>query len=493
MVVQVFSGYGTPEYSLHSTTATMFDSPFEPFVLYAKTTSCILDSPPPWRPPPSPPPLMPPPPAPPPPHPIGRGCFNPTAVRASILNYDQSIIASVPEIAVGSFRLSALYCADHPECMGFTENTTQGAVTYTLHQVMDLSYDEGEMQHTLYLKLDICLASPPPPPTCTDGGVWRMDAPVTLETCDTPTPPETPTTARCACMSGQVYINGVCSGPPQCPVQSPKPPSPFSPPLAPPLPPPSPRQPFLAPPTTLPVCSAAQESNNKAYCYDLSFTSSVCQIDDGVHCPERCGLCRRTFARGPRAVTVSVQMRVAQSIDTFAPMRFRRRVADSLGISENQIETTLSHGSTIVDMSIVTASGSLGAATQLQEAIMNTFTDASVATTLLGVPVTSVAAASLSVAPPAAPPVAPPQPPPPEPPHAPPSLPPPPNLPVSDSTSAVVAVGVVGTAVASAAALLGMGVYRSFSKAGTPLYSKAPADTAVGVVYAEMGFPLGRA
>jgi hypothetical protein len=197
--------------------------------------------------------------------------------------------------------------------------------------------------------------------------------------------------------------------------------------------------------------------------------------------------------RGPRAVSVSVQMRVAQSIDTFAPMAFRRRVADSLGISENQIATTLSPGSTIVDMSIVTASGSLEAATQLQTTIVSTLGDASAASTLLGVPVTMGAAASLSVAPPVAPPLAPPQTPPPQPPRAPPRLPPPPNTPSTDATSAAVAVGVVGTVVASAVVLLGLGVYRSISKADTPLYSKAPVNTATGVIYAEMGFPLGRA
>ena len=141
----------------------------------------------------------------------------------------------------------------------------------------------------------------------------------------------------------------------------------------------------------------------------------VCAFDNGAHCPERCGLCQRRFADPKRSTTVNVQMTIDQQIDLFDPMPFRRKFAEALDISEAQIGIALSAGSTVVDMSIKTMSGTASAALALDTKIANTFSNPSVAQTVLGVPVLSFTA-SVASATPAPPPGVPnPSPPPPVP------------------------------------------------------------------------------
>jgi hypothetical protein len=125
-----------------------------------------------------------------------------------------------------------------------------------------------------------------------------------------------------------------------------------------------------------------------------------------VHCPERCGLCRRTFANPASSHSVSARFVVSFAIELLDVDAFKQNLADSLGISAAQIKIELSIGifdyvqqAAVVDATLATVSGTQQAAVALASSVSQAFPDASSASATLGVPVQSspvVAAVSSS-------------------------------------------------------------------------------------------------
>lgn len=285
---------------------------------------------------------------------------------------------------------------------------------------------------------------PPPTPECSGGQVYTQSTVAIQPTCADPSPSQPVTiVSRCACPTGMLLHEGQCIDAISCPMVSPSPPPPPYPPS--PSPPP-PQQPLFSPPSTLPNCTAAQEEQNKEFCYNAEFGQSVCAMDGGFHCPERCGLCKRAFADPTESTTVGVQVGVDQTVDEFQPMPFRQKFADAMAISVNAIEIQVSAGSTIVDMTIATVEGTADAAQALQTKVAATLSDPSTAGNVLGVPVTSIASTVLAQSP-YGPPPSPPLPSPPPLPRPPPSPPRPPP-PESDDNSGL--FGIILSSVAGA-------------------------------------------
>ena len=108
--------------------------------------------------------------------------------------------------------------------------------------------------------------------------------------------------------------------------------------------------------------------------------------DNGIHCPERCGLCERSFANPETSTTVQVQVSVDQPIHEFQPTPFRQAFADSLAISVNSIRLVLSAGSTVVDMQISTVGGTPEEASTLHSRVGSVFASPSAASSVMGVP-----------------------------------------------------------------------------------------------------------
>ena len=220
----------------------------------------------------------------------------------------------------------------------------------------------------------------------------------------------------------------------------------------------------------------------------------MCAFDNGIHCPERCGLCRRAFADPERSTTVAVQVAVDQPVHEFEPMQFRQKFADAVAISVNSIQMELSAGSTIVDMTLSTVSGSDADAQSLNAKIASTFPDASSAASTLGVPVlslTSNVAAASPVAPPSPPSPEPSPPPIPSPPK--PSTPPPSPVPSPSSTDdgnsqlfAIALASVVGALVLAVVVFVCC-CMRSEPKPQQSGY-RAPLMPPAVVVYAESAF-----
>ena len=282
---------------------------------------------------------------------------------------------------------------------------------------------------------------PPPippmaPPGCTTGKVWSPSSRYSQEaTCEHPDPdffllPDGQTIGRCACPSGKVLTTtGECTDASTCKIKSPSPPPPSASPLPPPLPP---LMPYLSPPTTLPKCTAAQEVQNERYCYNRMFTSSICQFDNGLHCPERCGLCKRNFNRGRLAVRIGLSLKIARTIYTFDRAQFRRRFADAIGISDAQLQVNIRAGSTIIEMEAVTVGGTMSEAATIVSDIESTFTDMETSSVILEETLLSPVTTSILNPPPTGPPSVPPSAPPPLPL---PMLPPPVATPTPPSTS----------------------------------------------------------
>lgn len=295
---------------------------------------------------------------------------------------------------------------------------------------------------------------PRPPPSCSGGRTWRSNVPPNEATCSNPYPNQPNfLVSRCICNDGELFEEGgarcvVASG---CPAGSPKPPPPPS------NPPPSPHPPLypVHSPPPAPLCTPSQEAQNKLYCYDVDFSDRICEFDRGIHCPERCGKCRRSFSTASRSNFVTLQLVLDLSINEVDQNTLKQRLADVLQISAAQIEFALFGGSTIVDAVIVTVDGTLASATELQATVSAQLPDASSVTTKLGVPVTSAPVVGTGSSGPATPPTLPPAlPPPTSPPHpetpppkhSPPPVPPrPPPITSDDSSIPNVAI-VIGSA-----------------------------------------------
>jgi len=139
-------------------------------------------------------------------------------------------------------------------------------------------------------------------------------------------------------------------------------------------------------------------------------------------------------------------------IQQFSRPVFRKRIAESLQISEAQVKETLASGSTIVEVNTFTTEGTAAAAVELGNTFNQVFKDISDTVELLGHVATEMSA-TLSIpepsppTPPATPPQVPPHTPPPSPPpHTPPEpLPPPTGPPSSDTNTAAVAGVIVGS------------------------------------------------
>ena len=336
--------------------------------------------------------------------------------------------------------------------------------------ITNFCYDPGSGQTCSSPPETNCQPPPSPPPGCAAGRVWSETAPAIDGTCEEPDPPPTTTTvARCACANGQVLHDDACINAFACPLQAPLPPPEPHP------PPPPPRQPLLAPPSSLPPCTPEQDAENQPYCYSRTFSTAFCALDGGSRCPERCTKCRRVFAPRARSAVVKVGFTIDQPLEAFQPMPFRQSFADAISVSVNQVDLQLSSGSTVVDITIVSPSGTVDAAAAIEAKVTESFSDPVVAAATLGVPVISMEAATTEEASPAAPP------------HNPPNHPPvhPPVSPETTGgefpTGAI--VGVVLAALLLAAAV-GVGVYlwsNSEDDDGKK-FSQVPTSTAAGVV-----------
>jgi hypothetical protein len=248
---------------------------------------------------------------------------------------------------------------------------------------------------------------------------------------------------------------------------------------------------MFSPPATLPNCTSTQEAQNKAFCYNAEFGQAVCAMDNGIHCPERCGLCKRAFADPDESTTVSVQVAVDQTVDGFHPMPFRQKFADAMAISVNAIEMQVSAGSTIVDMTIATVEGTADAAQALQTKVAATLSDPSTAGSVLGVPVLSVASSVVAQAPYTPPPPPSPPPPPPSPPR-----PPPPPPPASDDDNswlyAIIIASVAGALIVALVGFVCFCTPKTESRDDSfAAYMQALNPPAV-VVYAESAMSLKR-
>lgn len=294
-----------------------------------------------------------------------------------------------------------------------------------------------------------------------------------------------------------MVIDGSCQNLNLCPALPLRPPPLRPPPASPPPPSHPPRQPLLSPPASLPLCTAEQEANNHEYCYDPDFSlSTVCEFDGGVHCPERCGKCRRVFSNPQTSATVDVEFVVDQSVEAFEPMPVRERFADAIAVSVNAIEMELSAGSTVVNMKISTVEGTEAAAQAVQTRIGAAFSSPTAVTEVLQVPVLSFSS-QVAPAPPHAPPPSPSAPPHiPSPPSSPPPSPPPspsPTVVAEDNSMLLFIVfsSVTGALIVAAILYCVLCLGDDDEKRRRRRYAYRPQPPPAVVVYAESALDKG--
>ena len=299
----------------------------------------------------------------------------------------------------------------------------------------------------------IAPSSPPAPEqeVCVNGTEWRLNVHPDDQTCLNPNlVPSTQLVDRCACPTGRYMQFGSCVDPNECTLVSPRPPPPSAPPPQPPTPPLMPNS--YSPQASTP-CDFQQEDENKQYCYDRQWSTLVCALDGGIRCPERCGICKRVIRDNPITNSfIKIKFVFNTEIQKFDRPVFRRRIAESLQISEAQVKETLAAGSTIVEVHTFTVEGTASAAVELGNTFNQVFKDISDTVELLGHVATEMSA-TLSIPEPSPP--TPPETPPPVPPHTPqPLLPPhtppqppepsaPPTGPSSSDTNTAAVAGVV--------------------------------------------------
>ena len=230
-----------------------------------------------------------------------------------------------------------------------------------------------------------------PPPTCPYAGqVWKQCGSACDRTCHSLNQPCTRVcVAKCECENPSfVVVNGACVAPVFCPPAPPFPPSPS---------PPPPFPPFLpeASPPPAPICTPAQNDQNAAYCNAPDFDDSVCGFDNGLYCPEKCGVCTRSYPTNENtASVVKWRLRISTPIYQFDRGLFRRSLARTLSVSPAQVSLSVSAGSTVVEVTIATPSGDEAAAAAIAGIINSQLGDPTNAASLLSFPVESVEAAA---------------------------------------------------------------------------------------------------
>ena len=314
--------------------------------------------------------------------------------------------------------------------------------------------------HTSLHATAIAPSSPPaPPPTvCVNGMEWTENAHPVDATCLHPTqPPSTHLVDRCACVEGMYMQDGGCVEPNDCDIFSPSPPPPRAPPPHPPTPPLIPNS--YSPSASSP-CTAQQDIQNKNYCYDRLFSSSMCELDERVRCPEKCGRCNRIFLTDTATNSyVKIEFVFSTPIEKFDRPVFRQRFASSLEISEFSIDERIAQGSSKVNVDIFSIDGSAFAAASIGNKFNEIFTKLSDTDDILGHEATEMSIELMIPepsppppprSPPRSPPLVPPTTPPLSPPLSPP-LPPLPTLPPGteddDSNTGAVVGAVAGSIV----------------------------------------------
>ena len=318
-----------------------------------------------------------------------------------------------------------------------------------------------------------------PPVVCSNGQEFTTSAPPLEATCEIPNPIQPLFKVdRCACPIDKVVHEGVCIHTNTCPGSQ----------LRSTSPPPPPNKPNVdsVSSSSLSECTSMQELQNEAYCYNSQFTQQVCNFDEGVHCPERCGVCMRVFSNRVTNI-VRVSVRIEQDVHTFDPAAFRGVFADAVAVSSKSFQMRISTGSTVVELDISTVSGTPSAAYELNKNVLGSLPSPAAATAALNVPVLSVESSVVWDAP-----TLPPQPPPPSPPpsHPPPPgtpQPPPPSSPETANHGSIIAIVVASI---SGALILAVVVFVCFCR---PPKNTNPKEFTVKdqrpiVVYAETAF-----
>ena len=183
--------------------------------------------------------------------------------------------------------------------------------------------------------------------------------------------------------------------------------------------------PIAKSPPPMPVCTPAQVEQNRVYCNQEPFNVTVCELDGGIYCPERCGVCAEAIADPDTSTTVQWTTKIATEVHLFDQEAYRNRLSAALGISRNRVRLQVKAGSVDVESTIVTPGGSQQEATELVQIIVETFTSTKVASVLLDVVVDSFDLPKTISASPSLPPL----------PRAPPTSPSPNKPPPSSPTS----------------------------------------------------------
>lgn len=338
---------------------------------------------------------------------MGYGCFSHVSMPA-YPSGRQIIVSPAP----ATLEDAGHECYIRSSCTYVWELDSDGMKMYGLFESGSLEMANSPYS-TVWARRGLCTQpSPPPspsapPPSCSGGKTWVPDSPLVQPTCAVPNPtPSGYFVDRCACPGEELFDEaaGQCVDPVECPARSLPPPPPLN-------PPPSPYPPLYpnnSPDPPDDVCTAEQEAQNQPYCYHADFVPDICEYDDGIYCPERCGVCRIEYADPARNHAAQIDVIADAAIETINIPDVKQRLADALGISAARISIALSGASVRVLITIATVEGSPVAAEETAEAARKILETKEAASTVLGLSVeeTSVlVAAGSPVAPPAPPPV----------------------------------------------------------------------------------------
>ena len=127
------------------------------------------------------------------------------------------------------------------------------------------------------------------------------------------------------------------------------------------------------------------QQNQASFCFAEDFDPAVCTFDNGIYCPNRCGVCAVTVA--PQAPVLQLPMLIAGDVAQFDRVGFRDKMARSLRISPDQVTVAVTPGSVLAVSTISTTSGSAEELAALEASATATFSSAAAASELLGVQV----------------------------------------------------------------------------------------------------------
>ncbi len=130
------------------------------------------------------------------------------------------------------------------------------------------------------------------------------------------------------------------------------------------------------------------QQNQTSFCFAEDFDPAVCTFDNGIYCPNRCGVCAVTVA--PQAPVLQLPMLIAGDVAQFDRVGFRDKMARSLRISPDQVTVAVTPGSVLAVSTISTTSGSAEELAALEASATATFSSAAAASELLGVQVETV-------------------------------------------------------------------------------------------------------